>query len=238
VTSRRQVRAIGLLSGPALFALLLAMPINLPSFQAKVVLAAAVWMGTWWMTEAIPIYATSLLPLALFPLFSVTSLSGLSSSYADRIIFLFLGGFVLAAAIERSGLHERFALQVIRVFGVRQKRVVGGFTMTTAVLSAWVSNTATTLMMLPIAASVVAQVQDNTSRARFGTCLMLSIAYSANIGGLATLIGTPPNAVFASLASSLAGVTVSFERWMLIGVPVSALMLSVTWWYLVNLGAR
>ena len=238
MVTRQQIRVVGLLAGPGLFFLILVIPVGLPSLQAKVVLASAVWMAGWWITEAIPLYATSLLPLVLFPLFGIATFSSLSSSYADRIIFLFLGGFVLAAAIQRSGLHERFALYVIKLFGVRQKRVVGGFMMTTAVLSAWVSNTATTMMMLPIAASVVAQVQDGVSRSKFGTCLMLSIAYSANIGGLATLIGTPPNAVFVSLAQSLAGVTVSFERWMLVGVPVAAIMLSVTWWYLVNIGAK
>lgn len=225
-------------SGPALFVVTLAAPVDLPDVHAKLVLATAAWMGTWWVTEAIPIYATALIPMVLFPIFGVTTLAGLSSSYADRTVFLFLGGFVLAAAIERSGLHERFALRAVGVFGVRPKRVVGGFMIATALLSGWVSNTATTLMMLPIAASVVAQVEDIEERSRFGICLMLSIAYSASIGGLATLVGTPPNAVFASLATSMTGTTVSFGRWMLVGVPVAAVMLCVTWWYLVNIGAK
>lgn len=233
-----RLRVAGLFSGPLLFALTLAAPIALPSLDAKLVLATAAWMGAWWVTEAIPIYATSLLPMALFPLFGVTTLAGLSSSYADRTVFLFLGGFVLAAAIERSGLHERFALRAVSIFGVRQKRVVGGFMIATALLSGWVSNTATALMMLPIAASVVAQVEDSRERSRFGTCLMLSIAYSASIGGLATLIGTPPNAVLASLAVSITGTTISFGRWMLVGVPVAAVMLIASWWYLVNIGVR
>jgi sodium-dependent dicarboxylate transporter 2/3/5 len=236
--TKEQISRTGLITGPALFALAISIPMDGLAFEAKVVLASALWMGTWWITEAIPIYATALLPLVLFPAFNVASLVQLSASYADKIVFLFLGGFMIAAAVQRSGLHERFALGAIRTFGASPRSIVGGFMITTGMLSAWISNTATAMMMLPIAASIIAQVRKEDDRARFGTCLMLCIAYSASIGGLATLLGTPPNAVFASLSKSLVNVEVSFGQWMLIGVPISAVSLAFAWWYMVNFGAK
>ncbi len=236
--TKEQIGRIGLIIGPVLFALTISIPIEGLAFEAKIVFATALWMGTWWITEAIPIYATALLPLVLFPAFNVASLAQLSKSYADKIVLLFLGGFIIAAAIQRSGLHERFALNAIRVFGTSPRSIVGGFMITTGMISAWISNTATAMMMLPIAASVIALVRNENERVRFGTCLMLCVAYSASIGGLATLIGTPPNAIFASLSKSLLNVEVSFGQWILIGVPLSAISLAFAWWYMVNFGAK
>jgi sodium-dependent dicarboxylate transporter 2/3/5 len=233
---RESVSRLGLIIGPILFAIILSLPSDM-SFQAKAVLAITAWMATWWVTEAIPIYGTALLPLILFPLFNVATLQQLAGSYADRIIFLFLGGFILAAAIERSGLHERIALRTIRTFGTSPRSIVAGFMITTAFISAWISNTATAIMMLPIAASIITQVKEN-ERKRFGTCLMLCVAYSASIGGMATLVGTPPNAIFASLSKSLADVDISFGQFMLVGVPISAVSLAFIGWYMVNFGAR
>lgn len=231
---KEQVKGIGLIAGPTLFMLtLFVLPLEI-AFEAKVVLATTVWMAAWWVTEAIPIYATALLPLVLVPLFNVLPLSQIAIPYADRIVFLLLGGFMMAAAIEKSGLHERFALNVIRIFGSKPRSILGGFIATTAMLSAWISNSATTVMMLPIAASILPHVKDEKERARFGTSLMLSVAYAASIGGVATMIGTPPNAIFASLSRSLANVDIGFGQWMLIGVPVSAISLAAMWLYMVK----
>ena len=161
-------------------------------FEAKIVLASTVWMASWWITEAIPIYVTALLPLVLFPSLNVTEMGETSSNYADRIVFLFLGGFILAKAVEKANLHKRFALNILKSFGTNPRYIVAAFMIVTGFLSGWMSNTATTMLMLPIAAAVVSQVQDKQDRGKFGLCLMLSIAYSASIGGMSTLIGTPP----------------------------------------------
>ncbi|MEM2761093.1 MAG: SLC13 family permease [Nitrososphaerales archaeon] len=236
--NKEQIAQLGLIVGPVLFAITLYSPIDDISFEAKVVLGSAIWMGVWWVTEAIPIYVTALLPLAIFPSLNVAQLGETSMLYADRIVFLFLGGFMLAMAIEKAGLHKRFALNVLKVFGTNPKHIVGAFMVVTGSLSAWMSNTATTMLMLPIAAAVIAQVHSPEERGRFGTCLMLCVAYSASLGGMATLIGTPPNAIFASLSKKLINVDVSFGQWMLIGIPVSAISLVVAWWYMVNLGAK
>ncbi len=148
----------------------------------------------------------------IFP-FAGSELSDTLTGYADRIIFLFLGGFMLALAIEKNMLHKRFALHILRIVGADQKHLIGAFMIATASLSAWISNTATTMLMLPIALSIISQV----SNRRFATCILLSIAYSASLSGLATLIGTPPNAILASLAKQLLDIEISFGKWLLIG---------------------
>jgi solute carrier family 13 (sodium-dependent dicarboxylate transporter), member 2/3/5 len=235
--TRQQAKIIGLFAGPALFVGILFAPIaeDLP-FEAKIVLASTVWMASWWITEAIPIYVTALLPLVIFPSLNVTELGETSSNYADRIVFLFLGGFILAKAVEKSNLHKRFALNILKSFGTNPRYVVAAFMIVTGFLSGWMSNTATTMLMLPIAAAVVSQVQDKQDRSRFGLCLMLSIAYSASIGGMSTLIGTPPNAIFASLSRSILDIEVTFSQWIIIGLPISAISLVVAWVYMVNVG--
>jgi len=241
----RHLKKIGLVLGPSLFlATILLTPSDdaLP-FGAVVVLAATLWMATWWITEAIPIYVTALLPLAIFPLLGVTDIRETSASYADPIVFLFLGGFLIAKAIEKTGLHKRFALTMLRIFGTRPKYIVAAFMIVTGFMSAWMSNTATTLLMLPIAVAVISQFSNSPilnarKKEMFATCLLLSIAYSASLGGVATLIGTPPNAIFASLAQSLADVEVNFTQWMFVAMPISAVSLFVVWWYLTNFGAK
>ena len=237
--SRQQVKRIGLFAGPVLFVGFLFAPIaeDLP-FEAKIVLASTVWMASWWITEAIPIYVTALLPLVLFPSLNVTELGETSSNYADRIVFLFLGGFILAKAVEKANLHKRFALNILKSFGTNPRYIVAAFMIVTGFLSGWMSNTATTMLMLPIAAAVVSQIQDKQDRAKFGLCLMLSIAYSASIGGMSTLIGTPPNAIFASLSRSILDVEITFSQWIIIGLPISAISLVVAWLYMVNLGVN
>ena len=237
--SRQQVKRIGLFAGPVLFMGFLFAPIaeDLP-FEAKIVLASTVWMASWWITEAIPIYVTALLPLVLFPSLNVTEMGETSSNYADRIVFLFLGGFILAKAVEKANLHKRFALNILKSFGTNPRYIVAAFMIVTGFLSGWMSNTATTMLMLPIAAAVVSQVQDKQDRGKFGLCLMLSIAYSASIGGMSTLIGTPPNAIFASLSRSILDVEITFSQWIIVGLPISAISLVVAWLYMVNLGVN
>lgn len=238
------LRKLGIISGPLLFLLLV---IFFPSTDAdndvsaitseqKVVLAATAWMVIWWISEALPIYVTALLPVLLFPLFGITDLGETAARYADRIIFLFLGGFIVAIAVERTGLHKRLALNILRIFGTNPKYIVAAFVIVTGFLSAWLSNTATATLMIPIAAAVIALVDDEKQRTKFGACLVLAVAYSASLGGMATLVGTPPNAVFASLSRSIFDVDVTFAQWMMVGMPVSAVSLFVAWVYLVNFG--
>lgn len=236
--TREHFRKIGLVSGPLLFVLIINLPIEGLSFEAKVVLGTAILMSAWWVSEALPIYVTALIPVVIFPAFSVTTLGETAAKYADRIIFLFLGGFILAKAIEKTGLHKRFALTILHYFGTNPRHIVAAFIIVTGFLSAWMSNTATAMLMIPIAAAVVTQVQDEKRRSGFAICLMLSVAYAASLGGMATLIGTPPNAVFASLSKSILDVDVTFSQWMLVGMPVSAASLFVLWIYMVNFGAK
>lgn len=236
---KNRVSTVGLILGPLVFILIVFLiPIDDLSYDAKIVLGITLWMTSWWITEAIPIYVTALLPLVLFPSLEITDLGDTASAYADRIVFLFLGGFILAKAIEKTGLHKRFALNFLRAFGTNPKNIVAAFIIVTGFLSAWISNTATAMLMVPIASAVILQVDNPAHRKQFGLCLMLSIAYSASLGGLATLIGTPPNAIFASLSSSLHDVNVNFADWMLIGMPISAVSLFVTWLYMVNVGVK
>lgn len=227
-------RIVGLFVGPILFAIVFFLPIEGLDILPKFVLGIALWMATWWITEAIPLYATSLIPLALFPILGVGKIENIFLSYVDKIVILFLGGFLLAKAIEISNLHKRFALNILKTFGTKPKYLIGAFILVTASLSAWLTNTATTLLILPIAIAVISQIQDSSQKSRFAPCLLLCVAYSASLGGLATLIGTPPNALFASMSESLAGIEVSFAQWMIIGVPVSAVSLLVLWLYMVN----
>lgn len=228
--------------GPLLFVIILFIPIEEfeqeLSFEAKIVLAATIWMGVWWITEAIPIYVTALLPLVIFPSLYVTSIEETSSNYADSIIFLFLGGFLLAKAVEKSNLHKRFAYTILNIFGTNPKYIVAAFMLVTWILGAWMSNTATTILMLPIALAVISLINDIRKHERFVTCLVLSVAYSASIGGVTTLIGTPPNAIFASLANSITGTDVTFSQWLLMGLPISAISLFIAWLYMIRFGSK
>jgi solute carrier family 13 (sodium-dependent dicarboxylate transporter), member 2/3/5 len=195
-------------------------------------------MGTWWITEAIPIYVTALLPLVIFPSLNITELGQTSASYADRVVFLFLGGFILAKAVEKSNLHNRFALNILKVFGTDPKYIVAAFMVVTGFLSAWMSNTATTMLMLPIAAAVISIFHNKNDQHRFAVCLMLSVAYSASLGGMATLIGTPPNAILVSLSKSITDIDISFGQWLLVGLPISGISLAVAWLYMIRFGAK
>ncbi|WP_458747328.1 SLC13 family permease [Candidatus Nitrosocosmicus sp. T] len=231
------ISVLGLILGPIIFITFMFLPIEGLTFEAKVVLALTLWMSTWWITEAVPIYVTALLPLILFPIFNVMSFEKMSNAYADSIIFLFLGGFILAKAIENVNLHKRFAMNVLKIFGTNPRYIIGAFMVIAAILSGWISNTATTMLMLPIALAIITQLKNkNDKHNKFGTYLLLSMAYSASIGGMATLIGTPPNAIFASLSESLLSIEVSFGKWMLIGFPTSLIILGLLWIYVIKIG--
>jgi len=228
--TEKLIKKLGLGLGPAIFAVVvLAAPIADMPLGAKIVLAATLWMAAWWITEAIPIYVTALLPLAIFPSLGVTDLGGTSASYADRVVFLFLGGFILAKAVEKSKLHRRFALNLLKTVGTSPRYVVAAFMGATWFLSGWMSNTATAMLMLPIAVAIISQLENRQDKERFGLCLMLSLAYAANIGGVSTLIGTPPNAILASLSDSLAQKQITFSSWLLIGLTVGEVFIVVAW---------
>ncbi|HKJ40992.1 MAG TPA: DASS family sodium-coupled anion symporter [Sunxiuqinia sp.] len=233
-------KIVAILAGPLafLFILFFFHPKGL-SLQANAVLASTVWMAIWWITEAISIFATALLPIILFPLTGGLALTKTTASFGHRYIFLFLGGFLVAIAIEKWNLHKRIALSIINLIGTNIKRIILGFMIATAFLSMWISNTATTVMMLPIGLAIVAQLklsfgEDGIDSKLFAKALMLAIAYSASIGGMATLIGTPPNLVLAGVVQQTYGVEITFSQWLLFGLPISCLLLFISWKYLTN----
>lgn len=238
---RSFAKLLSLLSGPLLFLLVLLpeAPTGLTA-DAQAVLAATLWIAAWWILEPIPIPATSLLPIVLLPLFGATSLESTTAAYGNPIIFLFLGGFLVALAMEEWNLHKRIALNIILLVGTRQRNMVLGFMIATGFLSMWISNTATAMMMLPIGVAIVVQLTAFTGETvlgkenNFGKALMLGIAYAASIGGLGTLIGTPGNAIFAAVVKELYGVEITFLNWMLIGFPLALLLLLLCWLYLVG----
>lgn len=228
----RTAQRAGLVLGLVLFAVLLALPAPSGlSPEGWRTAAVAALMAVWWMTEALPIPATALLPLALFPTLGVLSAADASEPFANELIFLFMGGFFLAVTMERWGLHKRIALTILGWVGTSPSRLVLGFMLATGFLSMWISNTATAAMMLPIGLAVgeMFRPQDQEGPYEFGIALMLGIAYAASIGGIATLIGTPPNAVLAGAAAELLGRDIGFVQWMGVGVPVAGLMLPITW---------
>ncbi|MEM7223151.1 MAG: DASS family sodium-coupled anion symporter [Pseudomonadota bacterium] len=232
--SNAKLRLVGLIAGPLAAALLFALPA--PEGLAPVawrVAALTALMAIWWLSEAIPLAATALLPAIALPLLGVTGPRQAVVPYANPIILLFLGGFVLALTIERWGLHRRIAIRVISAMSARADRLIGGFMIATAGISMWVSNTATTMMMLPVALSVIAFLEqaegkERAAMAGFPRAILLAIAYSASIGGVATLFGTP-NAFLAGFLRQNYGIDIGFLQWMLYGVPVSATMLLLAW---------
>ena len=200
--------------------------------------AVGIWMAVWWATEAIPVPVTALLPLVLFDPLGLASIRDAASPYAHPTVFLFMGGFIMALALERWDLHRRIALFVVDHAGTDGRRLIGGFMLVCAVLSMWMTNTSTTMMLLPIVISVAAVIRDNVpdltekTRNDFQIAMLLGLAYSASIGGLATLIGTPPNALLMGFMAENYGIEISFARWMLVGIPVSFIMLPIAWFVL------
>lgn len=233
-----KAKKIGLILGPALFLITLLWfhPEGL-SKEANAILASTLWVAVWWITEAVPIAITSLLPVVLFPLTGGLGLAETTASFGHRYIFLYIGGFILAIAIQRWNLHKRIALNIIQIIGTNVKSIILGFMIATAFLSMWISNTATSVMMLPIGMAIISQLRDNpdtieNENKTFGKALMLAIAYSASIGGIATLIGTPPNLVLAGIVQETYGVEITFSKWFMFGLPISLILLVICWKYL------
>ena len=222
------------LAGAALAALL---PEGLP-MAARMTAGCMLWMALWWMTEAAPVAATALLPLVLFPMLGIASMGEVAGAYAHPVIFLFLGGFVLALGISRWDLHRRIALLVLLRAGSGGGALLAGFMCAAAMLSMWVSNTATTLMLVPIGLAIIDMVGragGGRDHRHFHIALMLGIAYAATIGGVATLIGTPPNAFMAAFVGQRYGVEIGFVQWMMVGLPVTLVMLPLAWIVLARL---
>ncbi len=236
-----KLRYIGLILGPLLFLTILQLP-HPEEMQpaAWKVIAVAVFMLCWWITEAVPLPVTALLPMVLLPLLEVKTMEAAAAPYASPIVFLFMGGFMLALAMERWNLHRRIALGIVRITGTNANGIILGFMLATAFLSMWISNTATTVMMLPIAVSVIDLLtKDNTHLPRqnvrfFALSMMLGIAYAANIGGTATIIGTPPNVVFAGVLRKNYDIEISFAKWFIMGLPFAATLLTLTYFFLVR----
>ncbi len=231
-------RALGPVVAVGVYALL-APAETLPA-AGRMTAAVAALMAVWWMTEAMPLPATSMLPVVLFPVLGVADIQSTTSPYADPVIFLFGGGFVIAQAVERWGLHRRIALHTVLLVGTRPRRLIAGFMITSGGLSMWISNSATTVMMLPIGVSILALVAARLGGEGegalglpeewqpFATALMLSIAYAASIGSVATIIGTPPNGIMAGYLAQQ-GAPVGFGRWMAFGLPVAVVFMVVAW---------
>ena len=233
------MKRIILLAGPVLLTLTIVFP---PSGalgeEAWRVAGLAAWMALWWLSAIVPLEATSLLPIVVLPLLTQRPIGDVTASYANPIIFLFLGGFFLAATLQRWDLHKRFALTTVRLAGTNASRVLLAFMLSSAFLSMWISNTATAVMMLPIAAAVADKAvgpEDGSGRAAggFPVALMLGVAYACSIGGVATLIGTPPNAMLAGAANDLLGIEVGFGSWLVVGMLVSVPMLVGCWLLLI-----
>ena len=259
-----RVRRIGLVAGPVLaIVCYLALPTEFADGAGKVVpfahagratLAMLVWMAVWWMTEAVDIELTALLPLAAFPLAGIASMDEAAAPYASSVVFLFLGGFILALGIQRCGLDRRIAFHTLRLVGTTPGRLVAGMLGTCAFLSMWISNTAAAAMLVPVAIAVVDLVlrtktgtgfnpkrgipADQRDARNFATALVLAIAYGASIGGVATLIGSPPNVIAAKFIQQTYGVEVSFLKWLSVGLPLALLFLPVAWFILVRVAFR
>ena len=237
--------AVGLVLGILVY---LVMPGDVPQ-EARLTAATAVLMAVWWMTEALPIPATALVPLVVFPTLGSTPLDDVGASYGNNVIFLFMGGFLLALAMQRWNLHRRMALLTVRLIGTRPPQMIAGFMIATGFLSMWVSNTATAVMMLPIGISVLLLVNKTSDaiddpvdadeeaaatpvKSNFGTALMLGIAYAASIGSLGTIIGTPPNTLLVGYMASEHDVQIGFGQWMIVGVPLAVVLMAACWFLL------
>ena len=229
------MRKVGLPLGPVLFLLVcLIPPHDGLSQQAVYCAAVTALMATWWITEAIPIPATSMVPIVLFPILQIMPTSKATLPYANHLIYLFMGGFFIAVCMERWNLHYRIAMHTIRLVGTSPSRIVLGFMVAAGFLSMWVSNTATTVMMMPIGLAIIKACADITGdhdlkHNPFAVSLMLALAYAASIGGLGTIIGTPPNTIMVAQIDKLYGQTISFLDWMKVGVPLAATFLIITW---------
>ena len=235
---------IGLILGPLVYLLIkLFYNPNELSEEGLAILASTLWVAIWWVTEAVPIYVTALIPIILFPLSGGLELKQTTSAYGHKFVFLFVGGFILAIAIEKWRLHKRIALNIINIVGTKKSNIILGFMIATAFLSMWISNTATAVMIMPVGLAIISQLKDNPNTLEnentiFGKTLMLAIAYSASIGGMATLIGTPPNLVLAGVIKTSYDIEINFLQWMSFGLPISLLLLFICWKYLTSIAYK
>jgi sodium-dependent dicarboxylate transporter 2/3/5 len=233
------LRLLGFWAGPALFIFILTgiHPAGM-SPEAQAVMAVTVWISVWWITESVPLPVTSLLPIILFPILKVSAIGAITSAYGHPLVFLYIGGFLLAIAIEKTGLHNRIAINIIRGMGTKLHMIILGFMVSTGFLSMWISNTATAVMMLPIGLAIIKVASGNADEttARFNKALMLAIAYAASIGGVATLIGTPPNLVFAGVVRDMYHTEISFFQWFIVGFPIAVVLMVICWLYLTRIG--
>ena len=230
-----KIKVRGLILGPLLFAITYVALTSLTGLSAEAckVLATAAWMVAWWVTEAVHVAVTALVPMVLLPLLGVITVAQATSAYGNPVIYLFMGGFIIALGMEKHKLHERIALNMIRVTGTSGDGIIAGFVLSTGLISMWISNTATAIMMLPIAVSVTQLVSSQLGSSghsrkgyqNFATGLMLSIAYASSIGGMATIVGTPPNVVMVGLYRQTYQAELSFVEWIAIGLPVSVCIL-------------
>ncbi|MEL6484575.1 MAG: DASS family sodium-coupled anion symporter, partial [Bacteroidota bacterium] len=235
----RSSKMWGLITGPIAFLIAINLPFEMVSKSGDPVIAIALWMLIWWITEAVSISVTALLPLLLFPFFKILPIAEVGANYGSPIVFLFFGGFVMALALEKVNLHKRIALNIIRLTGTSPNKVILGFMLATASLSMWISNTASTVVMLPIAISVIKLLVNDAdgftkNDQNFALSVMLGIAFSANAGGIATVIGTPPNSVLIGLLENEYNIEISFLKWMTIGLPFSAAMIGISYIVLVK----
>jgi len=228
-------KKVAFVAGPVLYFIIQAIPFEGLSHQGRSVLACTAWTALWWITEAVELPIASLLPIVIFPLSGALTISQTTSSYGNPFIYLFLGGFVIGLAIEQCNLHKRIAYFIIRIIGTSEKKIILGLMIATGFLSMWISNTATAIMMLPIGISVM---EHFGGKQPFSKNLMLGIAYAASIGGMATLIGTPPNIIFAGIVKESLDVDISFLNWMLFATPFSAILLLTTWYILTRYSVK
>jgi len=230
-------QVVGRILGPAVFLLMIASAHWQQAMPPEAWRTAAVglWMATWWATEALPVPVTALLPLILFDPLGIASIRDAAAPYANPTIYLYMGGFIMAIALERCNLHRRIALNIVERAGTDGRHLVGGFMLVCAILSMWMTNTSTTMMLLPIVLSVAAVIRQHVpdvsekTKDNFQVAILLGLAYAASIGGLATIIGTPPNALLMAFMAENYGIEISFARWMLVGIPVTFTMLPVAW---------
>lgn len=232
-------KKIGLILGPILFLIFYNLPFQIINPEADKIIAIAIWMICWWITEAVSISVTALIPLTIFPLLGIMDMKAVAASYGSPIVFLFFGGFVMALALEKVNLHRRIALNIIKITGTSPNRIILGFMIATAFLSMWISNTATTVVMLPIALSVIdLLINDDdgftAGDKNFALSIMLGIAYAANVGGIATIIGTPPNTVVVGFLEQEYDIQISFLSWMMVGFPFSCFMIALIYFVLVK----
>jgi sodium-dependent dicarboxylate transporter 2/3/5 len=241
--SRHQL--VGLFLGPVLaIAMILSGAPEGLSDTGWMTAAVGVLMAVWWATEAVPIAVTALLPIVVFPLVGIATIQDTTAPYANKVIYLFLGGFIVAFAMQRWNLHRRIALNVLQHVGGNGRSLIGGFMLAAALISMWVMNTSTTMMLLPIAVSIIGVIHgsvdslDEKARLDFQYALLLGVAYAATIGGMATLVGTAPNALFAAFMQETYGIEIDFASWMMVGLPLTAIMLPLAWFVLTRIAFK